>query len=71
MAIDSRTYQCGVGCYDKMNWNVVAITLQRVLSRKRLKAELPETLLTIGRDLFTSFRKQEGVATKGANIFKL
>lgn len=37
----------------------------------RKNAEPPQTLLTIGRDLFTPFRDQVGMATEGATIFKL
>lgn len=41
-----------------------------VLAARRC-AEPPQTLLTIGRDLFTPFRDQVGMATEGATIFKL
>ncbi len=37
----------------------------------RVNATPPCTLLTIGRDLFTPFRDQVGMATEGATIFKL
>lgn len=50
---------------------ILALEVDPDVLASRTDAKPPHTLLTIGRDLFTPFRDQVGMATEGATIFKI
>ena len=49
----------------------LSLELDADVLTSRSDAKPPQTHLTIGRDLFTPFRDQVGMATEGATIFKI
>ena len=49
---------------------ILTVGIDTVVLEQRKPAEPPQGLLTIGRELFTPFRDQVGMASEGATIFK-
>lgn len=49
---------------------VLNVEVESAILQDRPLADPPQTPLTIGRDLFTPFRDQVGMASEGATIFK-